>query len=197
MSHTIPTSWPLRAIQEFAVGEAIEASDVRSIPRGSQRTWSRRGARVAGLYYPAAGWQTASTSYTQTDSGTLGEDLLTWMGLLRLGRPHRSGSSLLEGLTLQVFGRELDVRATVIAVDTGATLMTLEATGGADWQWASDTQSIAGDSAHEGASSANPLRLCRVELEAKSRTVSTTATLRQWSLDHWQDMAGTQIPRGY
>ena len=197
MSHTIPSSWPLRAIQEFAVGEPIEASDVRSIPRASQRTWARRGGRVAGLYYPANGWKTSSTTYTQTDAGVLGENLTTWMGILRLGRPHRSGASPLEGLTLQAFGDELDVRATVIAVDTGATLMTLEATGGADWQWASDTQSIAGASAYEGATTTNPLRLCRIEVEAKSRTASTVATLRQWSIDHWQGMSGDQIPRGY
>ena len=198
MSVVIPSAWSLPALQDYTTGEEITARKVQDVFEAGQKTWSRRGARITGLYYPSAsGWETDSTTYTAVNSVAGGEDLTTWLGLARLDRPHFSLGELFEGLTMQVFGRRLDLRCSVISVDTDTTLLTLESLGGAGWQWSEDTASIPEEDTFEGADEANPRRLLRFELEARTNTPAQIATLRAWSIDHWQGMTGDNVPKGY
>lgn len=190
MSVNLPATYTSPTPQNFLAGQVIRYTDMRAVVRAIHHLWAHVGARVAGLAYDNP-WQTTSTSYTVTDAGSDLIDLDTWGTCVTLNRLMVNSGADKGGLTLKVYGQNVDVRCTIThADDPGTTITSLVASCGATEEWAEATVYI--DWATVKPSS---LRVFGLHLHGKVPSTGT-ASIWAWEINEVIPTVATALPDG-
>lgn len=175
MSVTVPSTYTRQRLSRWLAGAPLRAEDWQALIQGANGQYARRGGRVS-LVSRAVPWQTASASYTQTDSGAAGVDLDAHAGVLRLVRPLLISASAQHRIVLAVYGVQVEARVTIYAGDTNTTLATVKATqSGASGAWATGEVNLTAAQADAGGTPGAAPRVLYLAVDALA--TSGTASL--------------------
>lgn len=136
MTKTIPTSYTAPTIRRWHAGQPIVYTDWQESLRNQNHLFSRRGFRCP-LVVRTSTWETASTTYTYTDSGAEGRDLDTYNTCVTFRRPYvNADGDTKYGVRLVCYGYDVTVRLTLFNVAGDASITTLVAANTAQsWLW--------------------------------------------------------------
>ena len=178
MSATTPTSYTAASYSEMVSGETIDAADWLAESQNLHHLYSRAGARCPLYLAEGDPFETDSTTYTQTNSGS-GADLDRYTGIVRVTRPLRVGGAEGYALRVKAYGQDITVKATFFAPDGNTTLGTVEIALGSTWEWGGGNLTLTAAQAGEGGVAGAAARAIGVTLEAKATSAEDTGHLFQ------------------
>lgn len=176
MSKTVDTTYDAPGWDEAFAGQLVKESTWQDQAARQHHLFSMVGARTPLMYRPDSGWETTSSTYTTTDESTLAEDLDMVTACVRLRRSIVVGGGSHRGLTVHAFGKDVDLRVTVYAVNTAFTLGTIDiscGSSGAGGEWASGSLTLTEGSWSSGGA---PIE---VGLTLQAKTSASTGYLLQ------------------
>lgn len=173
MSITVPTVYSRPPFSRFFAGRPITEVEWLQLIQAQHFLYSVAGARCDIMPPRDTPWTTSSLTYTQTDSSAALEDLDKYQGVLRLTREVRISSAPYHRLVLVIYGADIDVQATVFAVDTNTTLGTITASTAATGEAEQRLDLTRAQSDAGGVAGSAP-RVLTVSLEARAQTTQAT-----------------------
>lgn len=210
MAKSVPTAITLPVLAELQANKTVLASTWRTIAAAQHYIYGRQGAHILNVvfdpYWTSLAYSGGGSAYHQIGSGS-GDavDLDRHTAIFRFTRPkYDTGAGAASySLAMNVYARNLNVRATLVRLDTedghtgSVTSLTQLVTNhsSADSEWQVDTQEYTPAQASRSGSTANGLAYILVYLEAQV-PASGNGYIHQVALRENPIIAANDIPRG-
>lgn len=174
MSIVVPTSAQTISLANYAAGAPVRATDWKTLFKQHHYVFSRTGVRVQGIVWDGGG---ANEPYLTTAAGTYDDQdqnsnrhLSSFHPQIILPRRMYNSGAESVSITVEAVGNNFDLKMTARFSDTNVDYGT---TAVASVVGSTNTNTTASmimtwANAHEGASTANPLRVISLRFEAAS-----------------------------